>query len=120
MSRFVSGCKPGRGGSVKGVKNCLHPRAAPVFCDTANARLFWAVAGPGGNGMACAKGGKDTPVLSIHRVHWRQRAMMTTTPIRPGLDALRGRPTLQRVADCCGTLELKLETADTRYWVTTR
>jgi hypothetical protein len=44
---------------------------------------------------------------------------MTTTIIRPDLSALRRMPTLHRVAESWGKLELKLETEDTRYWLTT-
>src|SRR5215470_6565766 len=44
---------------------------------------------------------------------------MTTTVIRPDLTALRGMPTIHKVAEPWGKLELKLETADTRYWLTT-
>src|SRR6516164_6228362 len=44
---------------------------------------------------------------------------MTTTAIRPDLTALRRMPTLHRVAEAWGKLELKLETEDTRYWLTT-
>ncbi len=39
--------------------------------------------------------------------------------VRPTLDALRQLPTLSAVAETWGKLELKLETPDTRYWVTT-
>src|SRR5437899_1692820 len=39
--------------------------------------------------------------------------------IRPGLDALRSYPTLCHIEDDWGRLELKLETQDTRYWLTT-
>ncbi len=45
--------------------------------------------------------------------------MMTTTPIRPALQSLRQLPTLHQVSETWGRLELKLETDDTRYWVTT-
>jgi hypothetical protein len=41
------------------------------------------------------------------------------TAIRPDLTALRRMPTLHRVAESWGKLELKLETEDTRYWLTT-
>jgi hypothetical protein len=44
---------------------------------------------------------------------------MTTTVIRPALHALRSMPTLHQVAETWGKLELKLETSDTRYWITT-
>jgi hypothetical protein len=44
---------------------------------------------------------------------------MTTTAIRPDLIALRKMPTIHKVAEPWGKLELKLETADTRYWLTT-
>ena len=40
--------------------------------------------------------------------------------IRPGLDALRTLPTLYQIEERWGRIELKLETTDTRYWVTTR
>jgi hypothetical protein len=43
-----------------------------------------------------------------------------TTGIRPALDSLRKLPTLHQVAEAWGRLELKLETDDTRYWVTTQ
>src|SRR5262249_31118023 len=39
--------------------------------------------------------------------------------IRPGLESLRGFPTLCEVDEDWGKIELKLETGDTRYWVTT-
>ena len=39
--------------------------------------------------------------------------------IRPALQSLRQLPTLFQVAESWGKLELKLETDDTRYWVTT-
>ena len=39
--------------------------------------------------------------------------------IRPALTTLRHRPTLHQVTESWGKIELKLETADTRYWVTT-
>jgi hypothetical protein len=42
-----------------------------------------------------------------------------TTAIRPDLTALRRMPTIHKVAEPWGKLELKLETADTRYWLTT-
>jgi len=42
-----------------------------------------------------------------------------TTAIRPALHSLRRLPTLHQVAESWGKLELKLETTDTRYWVTT-
>jgi hypothetical protein len=45
--------------------------------------------------------------------------MMTETMIRPALQSLRELPTLFQVAESWGKLELKLETNDTRYWVTT-
>jgi hypothetical protein len=40
-------------------------------------------------------------------------------PIRPGLEALRRYPTLCEIGEAWGKIELKLETDDTRYWVTT-
>ena len=40
-------------------------------------------------------------------------------PIRPALQSLRAMPTLHEVSEAWGRLELKLETEDTRYWVTT-
>src|SRR3989440_10270826 len=39
--------------------------------------------------------------------------------IRPALHSLRRMPTIHQVAESWGRLELKLETDDTRYWVTT-
>ena len=45
--------------------------------------------------------------------------MSTDTLIRPALQSLRQLPTLFQVAETWGKLELKLETTDTRYWVTT-
>ena len=42
-----------------------------------------------------------------------------TTAIRPALHSLRRLPTIHQVAESWGKLELKLETTDTRYWVTT-
>src|SRR5919202_6961893 len=44
---------------------------------------------------------------------------MTSTLIRPDLQSLRRLPTLHQVSEPWGKLELKLETEDTRYWVTT-
>ncbi len=44
---------------------------------------------------------------------------MATLSIRPDLHSLRSLPTLHQVAEPWGKLELKLETDDTRYWVTT-
>jgi len=44
---------------------------------------------------------------------------MTTTLIRPALKSLRSLPTLYQISEAWGKLELKLETTDTRYWVTT-
>jgi hypothetical protein len=41
------------------------------------------------------------------------------TGIRPTLQSLRGLPTLHQVSEPWGKLELKLETDDTRYWITT-
>ena len=45
--------------------------------------------------------------------------MLTETLIRPTLESLRQLPTLFQVSESWGKLELKLETNDTRYWVTT-
>lgn len=42
-----------------------------------------------------------------------------TTTIRPTLQSLRRLPTLHQVSESWGRLELKLETQDTRYWITT-
>lgn len=39
--------------------------------------------------------------------------------IRPTLTSLRSLPTLHQVSEPWGRLELKLETQDTRYWITT-
>jgi hypothetical protein len=39
--------------------------------------------------------------------------------IRPALQSLRSLPTLHQVSESWGRLELKLETEDTRYWITT-
>src|SRR6476469_120027 len=41
------------------------------------------------------------------------------TLIRPDLTALRRLPTIHQVSEPRGRLELKLETDDTRYWLTT-
>jgi hypothetical protein len=41
------------------------------------------------------------------------------TAIRPALHSLRKMPTLHQVSETWGKLELKLETPDTRYWITT-
>ena len=41
------------------------------------------------------------------------------TAIRPALHSLRRLPTIHQVAESWGRLELKMETSDTRYWVTT-
>src|SRR4051794_16344020 len=43
-----------------------------------------------------------------------------TPEIRPSLEALRHFPTLCHIDETWGKIELKLETEDTRYWVTTR
>ncbi len=45
-------------------------------------------------------------------------AKMPST-IRPALKSLQSLPTLYQISECWGKLELKLETTDTRYWVTT-
>jgi hypothetical protein len=45
--------------------------------------------------------------------------MTTTAIIRPTLKSLRSLPTLHQVSEPWGRLELKLETQDTRYWITT-
>jgi hypothetical protein len=45
--------------------------------------------------------------------------MTTATTIRPTLQSLRSLPTLHQVSEPWGKLELKLETQDTRYWITT-
>ena len=45
--------------------------------------------------------------------------MCTATIIRPDLTALRRMPTIHHVSEPWGRLELKLETSDTRYWLTT-
>ncbi|MHB1425453.1 MAG: hypothetical protein ACYC3I_19975 [Gemmataceae bacterium] len=42
-----------------------------------------------------------------------------TAVIRPTLQSLRRLPTLHAVSESWGRLELKLETRDTRYWITT-
>ncbi len=42
-----------------------------------------------------------------------------TATIRPTLNSLRSLPTLHQVSETWGRLELKLETQDTRYWITT-
>jgi hypothetical protein len=42
-----------------------------------------------------------------------------TCLIRPDLVALRRLPTIHQVSEPWGRLELKLETDDTRYWLTT-
>src|SRR5262249_50708066 len=39
--------------------------------------------------------------------------------IRPDLNVLRYLPTIHQVAEPWGKLELKLQTDDTRYWLTT-
>jgi hypothetical protein len=44
---------------------------------------------------------------------------MSQPSIRPTLESLRRFPTLQQVQEASSRLELKLETEDTRYWVTT-
>src|SRR5579885_2131421 len=44
---------------------------------------------------------------------------MNNTIIRPDLCSLRRMPTIHQVAETWGRLELKLETEDTRYWITT-
>src|SRR5262245_9338446 len=48
----------------------------------------------------------------------RGNIIMTAT-IRPTLKSLRNLPTLHQVSESWGRLELKLETEDTRYWITT-
>jgi hypothetical protein len=46
-------------------------------------------------------------------------AIAGVSPIRPALQSLRQLPTLHQVSEAWGRLELKLETDDTRYWITT-
>jgi hypothetical protein len=41
------------------------------------------------------------------------------TSVRPNLNVLRRMPTIHQVSEAWGKLELKLETTDTRYWLTT-
>ncbi len=45
--------------------------------------------------------------------------MGTRCRIRPDLLVLRKMPTIHQVSESWGKLELKLETDDTRYWLTT-
>src|SRR5439155_26885407 len=53
--------------------------------------------------------------------HPKQTETNSTRPaIRPGLHALRTLPSICQIDEAWGRIELKLETADTRYWVTTR
>lgn len=40
--------------------------------------------------------------------------------VRPGLEVLRRSPTLCEIDEAWGKIELKLETEDTRYWLTTQ
>lgn len=47
------------------------------------------------------------------------KVTMPAIIIRPALDSLRSLPTLYQISESWGKLELKLETNDTRYWVTT-
>src|SRR5262249_6893928 len=49
---------------------------------------------------------------------WMGTGVMRCT-IRPDLTALRYMPTIHQVSETWGKLELKLETTDTRYWLTT-
>src|SRR6266436_6802897 len=49
----------------------------------------------------------------------KQGERTMTTLIRPNLSVLRTLPTIHQVAEAWGKLELKLETEDTRYWLTT-
>jgi hypothetical protein len=51
----------------------------------------------------------------------RPTQVLTLMPItiRPDLTVLRTLPTIHQVSESWGKLELKLETADTRYWLTT-
>ena len=44
---------------------------------------------------------------------------MNNTIIRPDIHSLRKMRTIHQVAESWGRLELKLETEDTRYWLTT-
>jgi hypothetical protein len=59
--------------------------------------------------MRTAKGGRF-----LHRGN-----LIMATIIRPTLKSLRSLPTLHQVSEPWGRLELKLETEDTRYWITT-
>src|SRR5215467_1014069 len=57
-------------------------------------------------------------------VRWRRPSSFPgyftmTSTIRPTLQSLRSLPTLHQVSESWGRLELKLETQDTRYWITT-
>src|SRR5262245_37838350 len=49
---------------------------------------------------------------------WGERTMSNAI-IRPDLNVLRCLPTIHQVSEPWGRLELKLETEDTRYWLTT-
>lgn len=46
-------------------------------------------------------------------------AVTPTLLVRPGLEVLRRNPTLCEIDESWGKIELKLETEDTRYWLTT-
>src|SRR5262245_54791837 len=64
---------------------------------------------------------KSGPSRTVHRLgdQFRQDRCFMRTLIRPNLNALRRMPTIHQVSETWGRLELKLETPDTRYWLTT-
>src|SRR5262245_45697231 len=64
-------------------------------------------------GWACRAG----QYRASAKTRWGLRAMLQT--IRPDLNVLRRLPTIHQVSESWGKLELKLETGDTRYWLTT-
>lgn len=58
---------------------------------------------------------------SVSIIHGYDSKMTNTeTEIRPDIVSLKNKPTLTQVSETWGTLELKLETGTTRYWITTR
>jgi hypothetical protein len=65
----------------------------------------------------CMRWGGEDSITPGEGVETSRCTMMTM--IRPNLTILRRLPTIHQVSEAWGRLELKLETADTRYWLTT-
>ena len=73
---------------------------------------------PGAAPAGIARASRAQPYKGVDFLDESDGCIMTTA-IRPNLNLLRHLPTIHQVAEPWGKLELKLETDDTRYWLTT-